>query len=91
MIIKIQNNFQHLLYNFLIWKGCVVGKQHKIPLFQGSNFQAKATFEFIHFDICGPVQKKSLNGSIYFATFINDYSQIVIVYFFKKFDVFLMF
>jgi hypothetical protein len=38
------------------------------------------------------METKSLNGSIYFAMFINDYSQFIAIYFLKKkFDVFLMF
>jgi len=92
MIIGIQNNFKHLLHNFPLCEGCVASKQYKIPFSQGNNSQIKTTLQLIHFNICGPMETKSLNGSIYFVMFINDYSQFIVVYFFKKkFDVFSMF
>ncbi len=37
----------------------------------------------IHFNICGPIQTKSLNGSKYFMTFIDDKSRKSIFYFLK--------
>jgi hypothetical protein len=38
------------------------------------------------------METKSLNGSIYFAMFIDDYSKFIAIYFLKrKFDVFSMF
>ncbi len=38
------------------------------------------------------METKSLNGFVYFVTFIDDYSQFITVYFLKKkFDVFSMF
>jgi hypothetical protein len=90
--IWIQNNFQHLFHNFPFCEGCVAGKQHKIPFSQGNNSQTKTTFQFIHSNICGPMQIKSLIGSIYFAMFIDDYLWFITVYFLKKkFDVFSMF
>jgi hypothetical protein len=56
----------------------------KSHFFQNSNSRTKAAFEFIHINICGPMQTKSLNGLIYFPTFIDDYSWFIIIYFFKR-------
>jgi hypothetical protein len=84
MIIRIQNNFQHLFHNFPLCERCVVGKQHKIPFSQGNNSRTKATLQLIHYNICGPMQIKSLNGSIYFAMFTDDYLWFIAVYFSKK-------
>jgi hypothetical protein len=92
MIIGIQNNFKYLLHNFPLCEGCIASKQHQIPFSQGNNFRIKTTLQLIHFNICGPMETKSLNGSTYFAMFINDYSWFIVVYFFKKkIDVFSMF
>jgi hypothetical protein len=92
MIIGIQNNFKHLLHNFPLCEGCVASKQHKIPFSQGNNSQTKTTLQFIHFNICGPMETKSLNAFVYFATFIDDCLWFTAIYFLKKkIDVFLMF
>lgn len=64
----------------------------KSHFFQNSNSRTKATLEFIHTNICRPMQTKSLNESIYFPTFIDDYFWFIIIYFFKsKYNVFSMF
>ena len=43
----------------------------------------------MHTDICGPMQVPSLGGSIYFLTFIDDFSRKTWVYFLKyKFETF---
>ena len=37
----------------------------------------------VHSDFCGPIKTRSLAGSSYYATFIDDYSRKVWVYFMK--------
>ncbi len=92
IMIGIQSNFKHLLHNFPFCGGCVARKQHKISFSQGNNSRTKATLQLIHSNICGPMETKSLNGSMYFATFIDHYSKFITVYFLKKkIDVFSMF
>jgi hypothetical protein len=59
--------------NCTTFEGFIVDKQHKIPFSQGSNFIVEVALEFIYSNICGPMQTKSLNGYVYFATFIDAY------------------
>ena len=40
----------------------------------------------VHSDLCGPMPSLSLGGAAYFATFIDDYSCKVWVYFLKHKD-----
>ena len=45
--------------------------------------------EIVHTDLCCPMQTKSLGGSHYFLTFIDDYSRKTWVYFLmKKYETF---
>jgi len=75
MVLGINNNFQQLLHTFPLCEGCVVGKEpQKVPTFLENDFEDKVVFELIHLDKCGPMQIKSLNGFVYFATSIDDYS-----------------
>ena len=57
-----------------ICKGCALGKNIKKP-FPSSNNRSKETLDLIHSDVCGPMPVKSLGGSLYYLTFIDDYSR----------------
>jgi hypothetical protein len=75
MVLGINNNFQQLFHTFPLCEGCVVGKQpQKIPTFLENDFETKVVFELIHLNKCGPMEIKYLNGFVYFATSIDDYS-----------------
>ena len=47
------------------------------------SYRAWAPLEIVHTYLCGPIQTPSLGGSIYFLTFIDDYSRKTWVYFLK--------
>ena len=59
-------------------KPCVKAKHHKIS--RGpSNTNTDNPMELVHMDVCGPFQEASLGGSMYLATFVDDYSSLSVV------------
>ena len=71
-----------------ICKGYAKGKNIKNP-FPKSDTKLEGSLEFIHSDVCGPMQSTSLSGYVYYVTFIDSYSRKTWVYFFKsKYEVF---
>jgi hypothetical protein len=68
--------------------GCETGKSTCKP-FPSSSKKATQILSVIHSDLAGPMQTKSLQGSFYTATFIDNYSSLTVVYFLKTKDQFL--
>jgi hypothetical protein len=64
-------------------ESCILGKQHRISFPKENSYRAWTPLEIVHRDLCGPMQTPSLGGSIYFLTFIDDYSRKTWVYFLK--------
>lgn len=62
---------------------CIKGKQCATPFPQVSNSRSRKMLELVHSDVCGPMRIKSIGGAAYFATFIDDKSRWVDVYFLK--------
>lgn len=62
-------------------EGCIAGKAHRadIPKERTSG-RAEGLLDLVHSDVCGPMQVTSLGGSRYFITFIDDYSNWVVIY-----------
>jgi hypothetical protein len=54
-----------------ICRGCALGKNVKNP-FSSSDNRSKEILELIHSDVCGPMRVKSLGGSLYYVTLIDD-------------------
>jgi transposase InsO family protein len=48
--------------------------------------KAKGVLELIHSDVCGPMPSTSINGYVYYVSFIDDYSRKTWVYFLKSKD-----
>jgi transposase InsO family protein len=67
--------------------GCKMGKSTHKP-FSGSGRKTECVFEVVHSDLASPMQTKSLQGSSYIATFVDDYSWHAVVYFIKSKDLF---
>jgi len=65
--------------------GCQLGKQTRSS-FPGSSKRSDRRLRIIHSDLAGPMQTRSIQGSSYFATFIDDYSRHGVVYFLKTKD-----
>eukprot|EP00737_Agarophyton_chilense_P003002 gb/GEZJ01003471.1/.p1 GENE.gb/GEZJ01003471.1/~~gb/GEZJ01003471.1/.p1 ORF type:complete len:730 (-),score=111.20 gb/GEZJ01003471.1/:63-2252(-) len=71
---------------------CVVGKATRAPTPKQGGERAKHVLELVHSDVSGPVSVKSLGGSHYFVTFIDDHSRFCFFYMLKtKDEVFQMF
>ena len=64
--------------------GCLVGKYPKKRYEVGKETRAAYTLDLIHSDVLGPMLTTSINGSMYFLTFIDDCSRFCRVYFMKK-------
>ena len=65
--------------------GCELGKQSRSP-FPGSSKHSDRRLQIIHSDLAGPVHIRSIQGSSYIATFIDDFSRHGVVYFLKTKD-----
>jgi len=59
--------------------GCETRKSTRKP-FPGSDKITSRILEVVHSDLAGPMQVKSIQGSLYTATFVDDYSRHAVVY-----------
>jgi hypothetical protein len=66
-------------------RGCALGKNIKKP-FPSSENRSKGILDLIHSDVCGPMPVKSLGGSLYYVTFIDDFSRKTWLYMLKTKD-----
>ena len=67
---------------------CIMGK-HIGDSFASASNKAKEQLELVHTYLCGPMQEKLVPGSLYFLTFIHDFSRKIWVYFIKyKYETF---
>jgi hypothetical protein len=66
-----------------ICKGCMEGKQHRLPFPQATTNKTSELLQIVHSDVCGPMQTKSLGGARYYIQFTDDYSRKTYVYFMK--------
>ena len=71
---------------------CQYGKMHRRPFPATNVTRAKNKLELVHTDLCGPMSILSLNQSLYFLLFIDDFTRMTWVYFLankaQTFDVF---
>jgi len=67
--------------------GCELGKSTHKP-FPDSVKKTSRILEIVHSDLASPMQTKSIQGSSYIATFVNDHSCHTVVYFLKSKDQF---
>ena len=63
---------------------CVKGKRHHLPHRSQKANKLKEKLQFVHTDVCGPMQTQSFGGSHYFITFTYDYSWCCKIYFMIK-------
>ncbi|KAH9649116.1 hypothetical protein KPL70_025868 [Citrus sinensis] len=73
------------LGNLDFCEDCVLGKATRSS-FKRSVHKSKDKLEYVHSDLWGPAQQKSLGGNSYFLSFIDDYSRKVWVYTLKSKD-----
>ncbi|KAL4291249.1 hypothetical protein GQ457_14G016030 [Hibiscus cannabinus] len=55
-------------------KLCVLGKQTKVS-FMIRKHKTKGILDYVHSDVWGPTRESSLGGSMYYVTFIDDFSK----------------
>jgi hypothetical protein len=68
-----------------VCNGFAQGKNIKNP-FPKRDSKAKGVLELIQLDVCGPIPSTSINGYVYYVSFIDDYSHKTWVYFLKSKD-----
>src|SRR5258708_7438216 len=61
---------------------CELSKSTCKP-FPGSTKTTSRILEIVHSDLAGPMQTKSIQGSSYIATFVDDHSCHAVIYFLK--------
>jgi hypothetical protein len=59
--------------NHELCKGCTLGKYTKTS-FSSSDNRAVGMLDLIHSYVCGLISLASLNGSLYYVVFIDDFS-----------------
>jgi transposase InsO family protein len=64
------------------YRTCHTGKLNRKP-FPEATWRATRKLQLIHTDIAGPQRTPSLNGSLYYAVFIDDYSRMCWIFFLK--------
>ncbi|MCO5579590.1 hypothetical protein L7F22_033447 [Adiantum nelumboides] len=75
-----------------VCEGCVLGKMHRFAFSQDGSVRATRKLQLVHSDVCGPMRTPSVENSLYFVTFIDDFSRFCWVYLLKaKSDVFAIF
>jgi transposase InsO family protein len=68
-----------------VCNGCSQGKNIKNP-FPERDIKAEGFLEIIHSYVCGPIPSTSINGYVYYVSFIDEYSRKTWVYFLKSKD-----
>ena len=51
--------------------------------FKTTTHKTEEVLDYVHTDVWGPIRVASLGGTMYFVTFIDDYSLKVWVYFMR--------
>ena len=69
--------------NFDLCEHCLYGMQNQVK-FPSSATRAKEILESIHSDVFGLVIVPSLGGSLYYVSFIDDFSRNTWLYLLKK-------
>jgi hypothetical protein len=69
--------------DFDLCEHCIYGKQNRVRFPSGAT-RAKGILELIHSDVFGPVPVPSLGKSVYYVSFIDDFSRNTWIYFLRK-------
>jgi hypothetical protein len=64
-------------------ESCILAKHQRDKFIYGVSYRDKDPLEIFHTDLCGPMKTSSLNGNVYFMTFIDDFSRKNWVYLLK--------
>jgi hypothetical protein len=66
-------------------RGCALGKNAKVA-FPSSESRSKGILDLIHSDVSGPMSVASMQGALYYVTFIDDFSRKTWIFFMKTKD-----
>jgi GAG-pre-integrase domain len=67
-----------------VCEACALGKIHRETFPKEKAWRAKEPLELVHTDICGPMSTNSHGENHYFIIFIDDFSRMCYVYFFRQ-------
>ncbi|RVX06237.1 Retrovirus-related Pol polyprotein from transposon TNT 1-94 [Vitis vinifera] len=59
---------------------CLAGKQTRVAFKTHRHTRKSGMLDLVYSDVCGPMKTKTLGGSLYFVTFIDDHSRKIWVY-----------
>jgi hypothetical protein len=68
-----------------VCRGCTLGKHAKV-VFPSSRHRSKEILDLVHSNVCGPMLVASISGSMYYVSFIDDFSRKTWIYFLKTND-----
>ena len=63
-----------------VCEGCILGKMHIFSFPKDGSVRATQKLHLVHSDVCGPMRTPYLGNSLYFVTFIADFSSFTWVY-----------
>ena len=63
-----------------VCEGCTLGKMQGASFLKDGSVRVERKLQFVHIDVCGPMQTPSFGHYLYFVTFIDDYSRHAWVY-----------
>ena len=69
-----------------VCEGCAMVKQHLERFPQGKSWREKTPLYLVHSDEISPFKTRSIGGSRYALTFIDDYRRRIWVYFLQNKD-----
>jgi hypothetical protein len=73
----------NFILDFDFCEHCIYSKQNRVR-FQSGATREKGILELIHSDVFGPVPIPSLGKSVYYVSFIDDFSRNTWIYFLRK-------
>ena len=59
---------------------CLEGKHTRVSFKTHSHTRKASMLDLVYSDVCGLMKTKTLGGSLYFVTFIDDHSRKIWVY-----------
>jgi hypothetical protein len=69
--------------DFDLCEHCLYGKQNRVRFPSGA-MRAEGILQLVHSDVFGPVSVPSLGKSVYYVSFIDDFSRNTWIYFLRK-------
>jgi transposase InsO family protein len=65
---------------------CVLGKVHKVPIYNNPRPRAEKVGQMFHIDVCGPMRVPSINGNRWLCIVVDDVSRLPFPFFMKDKD-----